>query len=170
MDLNPTPANRVQTISSVILVTVFIFIVIIFFYITQIRSKVVPSLQTKVDYLDVVTTSGGTVVFENTWVQPLNSKIISIQAIPLAGITSGATGTGIQVGTSTGGVDVVAYVSTALATGTSACTPLKIYTASITDSGSYTNVKRTVYFGVKFVSSVGTGGNVRYIIQYQVYQ
>ena len=148
-------------------VTVLILAALTLNNVTKIKQETVPSLQSGNANLDVALTVGQTTTSEVTFVQPANSRIDSILVIPLAAVKGTSTGTiGYKVGSTTGGVDVVAAVADGVAAASSAAVALTPVTSTVVAALKYTNVARTMYFDVTNSSAVTVAGSVRFIVSY----
>lgn len=153
-------------------VTVLILAALTLNNVSKIKNETVPSLQNETAIVDVTVVLAAAIgtYAEGSFVQPANSRITAISAIPLAAISATAnTGTvNALVGTSAQGAQLVAANAQIAAGGAAANPnfPVALTLVSAT-SPQYTSAARTVYFSVKnLLGPVDAGGVVRFVVTF----
>ena len=123
------------------------------------------------------TGAGASTANEITWSQPKNTviKSITIVATTAAAVSTGDIG--YKVGTTTGGVDVVAAATDGILDGGTAVPAGATYNLALVGTvasdptpaanPSYTAVKRTLYFGITHTTTASDQGYYKWLVEYQ---
>lgn len=123
------------------------------------------------------TGAGATTANEITWVQPKNTVITNIRLVCTTAAAVATGDIGYKVGTTTGGVDVVAAVTDGILDGGTAVPAGATYDLTLVGTTasdaapaanpSYTTVKRTLYFGITHTTTATDQGYYSWLVEYQ---
>ena len=152
-------------------VTVLILAAITLNNVSKIKTETVPSVQTQNVTFDltVAALAASGAAPEGSFTQPANSKILSIQAIPLSTLTLDSSGTAVlKAGIASAGATIVA--------GTTILSSL-VAAANLPVNGTligpqYTSVARTVYVSLLTggaAVTTATATTVRIVVRYEAY-
>ena len=168
-DYDYTQMAQMALVAVAVLVVVILSSITLY-RVTQIKGEVVPSVQIQDSVFDV-TLAGSSLAGtaeEGTFRQPANSKILSIQAIPLTTVVMASSGTLVgKAGIATAGTDIAS--TTLLSTLTAAA---NLPVALSLSGPQFTSVARTVYIGVLTgTSAVSTSTDtvIRFVVRYETY-
>jgi len=158
-----TSENAIQVFVGLAVLVTFVMVLVTYSRVQKIKQEVVPSVQPQNVLLDAtVPVAAGSV--ESTWVQPANTRILSVVAVPLSVLT--ATAATSSIGTTAGGGELSAAAGALLAAGATVpgvyITPTLLAAAPL-----YTSVSRTTYFKITSAAAQPAGLVVRWIIKYE---
>jgi hypothetical protein len=121
--------------------------------------------------------AGTSTANEITWEQPKNTVITSIKIVCTTAAAVAEGDIGYKVGTTSGGVNVVAAVTDGILDGGTAVPAGATYNLTLVGttasdaapatSTAYTTVKRTLYFGTTHTTTATAVGAFKWLVEYQ---